>query len=150
MILGIDPGETTGIAFMNGDWKLTWTEERTVENAIGIFTVYAEQRDMIKTIVVEDYRLLQGKQMAQTGSRFETVQVIGAARLLARILSVPFVTQSPQILRLTEMHMHWPVHGPKSHIPDHESAQLHLLHFAETQGVPTTTLRELNPRILHL
>ena len=112
-------------------------------------TLMAQKAAFLVVMLTITLQLFQGKQMAQTGSRFEAVQVIGAARLYARCLGVPFITQSPQILRLTEMHMHWPRHAENSHIPDHLSAQLHLLHYAETQGISTTRLRKLNPDILH-
>jgi hypothetical protein len=173
MILGIDPGETVGLAYMGWEGldsyiqadvkaELRRSEELThtafVERLADWVNGDAYERENpygrcyresdVEAIVCEDFRLLQGKQIVQTGSKMIASQVIGMAQLYAHIIGVPFVTQSPQILRITEMHMHWPAHAPTSHMPDHLSAQLHLLHYAETQGISTATLRELNPAIL--
>jgi len=150
MILAIDPGETVGIAWISFEGQTYDIQELPVDE---FFEWLARQVDperpyFVGPIVIEDYRLLRGKQMQQTGSTFPAVQVIGAARLAARVSGVELVTQSPQILRLTEMHMHWPVHAPTSHVPDYLSAQLHALHYMETQGISTARLRELNPVIL--
>ena len=140
-VLAIDPGETVGIAVFTEKGKALKVEEIPSDEFFDRLADYTPGK--LTTVVVEDYRLRQGKQMQQTGSRFETVQCIGAARLFARIHGLDFHRQSPQILTVTAKHMR--IHVGTGHIQDRTSALLHgYRFFIESRGVTTATLRTLN------
>jgi hypothetical protein len=140
-VLAIDPGETVGVAVFTERGKAITLNEYPSDEFFDRLAEY--QPGKLTTVVVEDYRLRQGKQMQQTGSRFETVQCIGAARLFALIHGLDFHRQSPQILTVTAKHMH--IHLPSGHIQDRTSALLHgYRFFIESRGFETATLREIN------
>ena len=93
-----------------------------------------EQLTDVTVIVCEDYRLRQGKQMAQTGSRFVAVQVIGALKSYAHRTKAKFVLQSPQVLTVAALHSQ--VKRPSNHAKSHAvDAYNHGYYYFETQGL---------------
>lgn len=81
-MFSFDPGETTGWALFNYS-----TGDLIDKGQVKFDDIFNWLLDMQghlpETVIVpvEDFRLLGSKAVAQTGSRFETVQVIGAIRL---------------------------------------------------------------------
>lgn len=116
MILFADPGDTTGLALFNdetGEFIDKWQSnfEELLEDLVSM-------KHHLSTIVVEDYRLRQGKQMAQTGSRFQAVQVIGALKYHAKIKALPFELVNVQAKTLGAMYSG--VKQPSNHKLSHE------------------------------
>lgn len=131
MILSVDPGqERVGFACWRPHGKLICKFAMTFEEALNYL---ASLPTSYTDIVFEDYRLRQGKAVAQSGSRMETSQIIGAIKLLCILRDMKWHCQSPQILRLTGFHAG--VDLPKGHIEDAMSAYLHGYYWFETQGI---------------
>ena len=130
MVISVDPGETTGIAYWTDYGKYLDREMLTQEQLFDKL----EQLTDVTVVVCEDYRLRQGKQMAQTGSRFVAVQVIGALKAYARRIGAKFVLQPPNILTIAALHSQ--VKRPSNHAKSHDiDAYNHGFYYFETQGL---------------
>jgi len=131
LVISVDPGETTGIAFWENDGTFI---RRTTYDLETMLDFTASGKEYITTIVCEDYRLRQGKQMVQTGSRFVAVQIIGALKSMAKRVGARFVLQPAQILTIAELHsgLKRPANHTKSHDID---AYNHGYYYFETKGL---------------
>jgi len=130
MILSVDPGETTGIAYWSdtGDFveKETLTQEQLFDKL--------EILENVTAIVCEDYRLRQGKQMVQTGSRFVAVQIIGALKAYAQRVKARFVLQPANVLTVAALHSG--IKRPSNHAKSHDiDAYNHGYYYFETKGL---------------
>jgi hypothetical protein len=130
MIMSIDPGDTTGFARWYGDGTFIDKHKMPYEE----FLSYLAHANGISAIVYEDFRLRQGKAIAQSGSKFPTVQVIGAVKLYSLMHHVPHFAQSPQILKIAALQSDTQV-PLKGHIDDDVSAYLHGWNWFVTKGV---------------
>lgn len=81
--ISIDPGVTTGITFWDQKGRPTHYNEldilslnRLLDHIESIHFDSGEELNL-KKIIVEEYRLYQSRALAQSGSKLETVQVIG-------------------------------------------------------------------------
>jgi hypothetical protein len=130
MVISVDPGETTGIAYWSDQGEFV---EREALNQEALFDKL-EQLDNVTIVVCEDYRLRQGKQMVQTGSRFVAVQIIGALKAYARRVGAKFVLQPAQVLTVAALHSG--VKRPSNHAKSHDiDAYNHGYYFFETKGL---------------
>ena len=130
MILSVDPGDTTGIAYWKNDGTFISREALPFEELLEKLQGFSN----IKVIVCEDYRLRGGRQVAQTGSRFVAVQVIGALKLLAKENKARFVLQQPSVLTVAALHSG--VKRPSNHSKSHDiDAYNHGYYYFETQGL---------------
>jgi hypothetical protein len=130
MVISVDPGETTGIAYWSDQGEFV---EREALNQEALFDKL-EQLDNVTIVVCEDYRLRQGKQMVQTGSRFVAVQIIGALKAYARRVGAKFVLQPAQVLTVAALHSG--VRRPSNHAKSHDiDAYNHGYYFFETKGL---------------
>lgn len=130
MILSVDPGDTTGIAYWEDDGTFIEREALPFEELLEKLQGFSN----IKVIVCEDYRLRGGRQVAQTGSRFVAVQVIGALKLLAKENKARFVLQQPTVLTVAALHSG--VARPSNHSKSHDiDAYNHGYYYFETQGL---------------
>ena len=131
MVISVDPGETSGIAFWEDDGTLI---SRTTYDLDDILKFTATTNQPIKTIVCEDYRLRQGKQMVQTGSRFIAVQIIGALKSMAQRIGAKFVLQPANVLTVAALHSG--VKRPSNHAKSHDiDAYNHGYYYFETKGL---------------
>jgi hypothetical protein len=131
MVISVDPGETSGIAFWKEDGTFI---ERTTYDLDMIIAFAATTNQPITTIVCEDYRLRQGKQMVQTGSRFVAVQIIGALKALAKRVGAKFVLQPANVLTVAALHSG--VKRPSNHAKSHDiDAYNHGYYYFETKGL---------------
>jgi hypothetical protein len=133
MILSVDPGDTTGIAYWEDDGTFISREALPFEELLDKLNSFTGN---ITVIVCEDYRLRGGRQVAQTGSRFVAVQVIGALKLLAKESKARFVLQQPTVLTVASLHSG--VKRPSNHSKSHDiDAYNHGYYYLETQGLLT-------------
>jgi hypothetical protein len=95
---GFDPGYSTGWALLD------WQDGEELSGGTVPFpdmTAFLLNRERMlpqtKVIVVEDFALLGGKEKAQIGSKFETVQVIGMLRLWCHRAGLSITLQPPNI-----------------------------------------------------
>jgi hypothetical protein len=131
VILSVDPGDTTGIAYWEDDGSFISREALPFEELLEKLNSFTGN---ITAIVCEDYRLRGGRQVAQTGSRFVAVQVIGALKLLAKENKARFVLQQPTVLTVAALHLG--VKRPSNHSKSHDiDAYNHGYYYLETQGL---------------
>lgn len=132
MILSIDPGGTTGVALWTCTGRLLENYKCGYEDAM---RVIARADPELTDVVYEDFRLLQGKAVRQSGSRFEAVQVIGCIKTMAILRpNISIHRQNPQILRVAALHSNTDV-PLNSHIDDAVSAYLHGYYYFESVGI---------------
>ena len=130
MIVSVDPGETTGIAYWTDQGEFVEKEMLTEEQLFDKL----EALENVTVIVCEDYRLRQGKQMVQTGSRFVAVQIIGALKSYARRVGAKFVLQPANVLTVAALHSG--VKRPSNHSRSHDiDAYNHGYYYFETKGL---------------
>lgn len=132
MVISVDPGETTGIAYWKNDGEFIEKEMLDFYELIDRL----EALEGVTTVVCEDYRLRQGKQMVQTGSRFVAVQTIGYLKSYAHRVGAEFVLQQPNVLTIAAMHSG--VKQPSDHKLSHDvDAYNHGFYYFETKGLLT-------------
>ena len=130
MVVSVDPGETTGIAYWTDKGELINRETLTQDELMDKL----ETLSNVTVIVCEDYRLRQGKQMVQTGSRFVAVQIIGALKAYARRVGAKFVLQPANVLTIAALHSG--VKRPANHARYHDiDAYNHGYYYFETKGL---------------
>jgi hypothetical protein len=130
MVISVDPGETSGIAYWTDTGEFVEKEALTQEQLFDKI----EQLENVTAIVVEDYRLRQGKQMVQTGSRFVAVQIIGALKAYARRVGAKFFLQPANVLTVAALHSG--VKRPSNHAISHDiDAYNHGYYYFETKGL---------------
>lgn len=86
IVLGVDPGKTTGVCALsvdaNGAIEVLMAEQipwdRRKEDLWALFTAtFREELPAPRYVVVESFRLRPGRAMEQVGSTFPSVEVIG-------------------------------------------------------------------------
>ena len=115
MILSVDPGDTTGVAIFDDKGFLVQRGQYDFNSLIDMLATYWRGMD---TILVEDYRLRKGKQAAQTGSRFQAVQIIGALKYHAHIRGAELILVDVQAKTLGSMYSG--IKPPSNHKMSHE------------------------------
>jgi hypothetical protein len=130
MVISVDPGETTGIAYWENDGTFISREALPQDDLLDKL----ETLSGVTVIVAEDYRLRQGKQMVQTGSRFVAVQIIGALKAYARRVGAKFYLQPANVLTVAALHSG--VKRPSNHAISHDiDAYNHGYYYFETKGL---------------
>lgn len=130
MVISVDPGETSGISYWSDKGEFVEKEMLTQEQLFDKI----EKLENVTTIVCEDYRLRQGKQMVQTGSRFVAVQIIGALKAYAQRVGANFVLQPANVLTVASLHSG--IKRPSNHSRSHDvDAYNHGYYYFETKGL---------------
>ena len=130
MVISVDPGETNGIAYWSDSGELLRREMLDFDSLLEKL----EELQNVSVIVCEDYRLRQGRQAAQTGSRFVAVQAIGALKAYAKRVKAKFVLQDPQVLVIAALHSG--EKRPSNHSKSHDvDAYNHGYYYFETKGL---------------
>ena len=130
MVISVDPGETSGISYWSDKGEFVEKEMLTQEELFDKI----EKLENVTTIVCEDYRLRQGKQMVQTGSRFVAVQIIGALKAYAQRVGANFVLQPANVLTVASLHSG--IKRPSNHSRSHDvDAYNHGYYYFETKGL---------------
>jgi hypothetical protein len=130
MVISVDPGETSGISYWSDKGEFVEKEMLTQEELFDKI----EKLENVTVIVCEDYRLRQGKQMVQTGSRFVAVQIIGALKAYAQRVGANFVLQPANVLTVASLHSG--IKRPSNHSRSHDvDAYNHGYYYFETKGL---------------
>jgi len=140
MILAVDPGDTTGYAVLHMDGRCRLWGHKSAEDFIT--WLGTAPLDTVEHIVIEDFVLFARKAKKQTGSRFKTVQVIGALKMRAGQLGIPFHMQGSDIKPIAER---WSkVFPPADHSKSHKyDAFNHGFYWLVKHGyAPTAWERE--------
>jgi hypothetical protein len=121
-IMGIDPGETTGMCIYSIEdcmIRLGLEARTLVEIAQKI------EKVMPDVVVVEDYVLGRNPKNAKP-----PIKVIGAVELVCSQLGIPMVIQSPGILKMMKKH----VRGLHSS-PHVRSAAAHIIYYLKKRRI---------------
>lgn len=91
-VLGIDPGETNGLAyFVDGEME-EYTNAKGLDELIKLCEHFANN-DMVDVVVVEEYRIRPQNMKAHNWSKVPTIEMIGAIKTLfygkAKIVTSP-------------------------------------------------------------
>jgi hypothetical protein len=130
VVISVDPGETTGIAYWSDAGEFVEREALTQDELLDKLEIL----ENVTAVVCEDYRLRQGKQMVQTGSRFVAVQIIGALKAYARRVGAKFFLQPANVLTVASLHSG--VKRPSNHAKSHDiDAYNHGYYYFETKGL---------------
>lgn len=90
--LSIDPGVTTGITFWNAEGKPLHYNEVDITN-LHLVLDTCEEYGQLTRIIIEEFRLYQHLAVQQSGSRLETVQVIGMVKRSNYKMNLPDVVE---------------------------------------------------------
>ena len=139
-VLGVDPGVTTGISVVDittGN-ELRWWHVHFDDIIMWLMTNTCDDLG-IDEIFMEDFTLLQHKALQQSGSRLETVQVIGMVKMWAALTNTPVHMQLPNIKSMAEK---WTGVAPKGkHDKSHHiDAFNHACYGLRKQGRYRTVL----------
>lgn len=145
-LVGIDPGETTGIAIRDPKTSLTsiagtptvavtieQLDSHDIETAAEALCQRLEQLQSHGAhvrIVMEDYRVYQWKASDHVWSPLHTAQFIGAIRRVAYTLGIPVHLQMAIVAKqfVTDLKLKdWDLYSPGLH--HGRDAERHLLHY---------------------
>jgi hypothetical protein len=144
IMAGFDPGNTTGIALVDG--------EEILEMLMLPFDDCLEwilQYDWsnVSTIVCEDFRLFRNKAQKQVGSDFQSVQIIGALKIISKKYEIPLIMQMSSILSIAERQVGLKM--PTNHDQSHDvSALLHVRYYQIRQGIYKSMGQRKTDRLL--
>ena len=93
-VLVFDPGHTTGWAFLS-DGKIEAGSFKMWDDVLETIRTHSLVRSGIEDVVIESFILRRGKALALSGSRLETVQVIGYIKAVCDFYGVSYVEQTP-------------------------------------------------------
>ena len=101
-VLVFDPGGTTGWAFLS-DGKIEAGSFKMWDDVWDI--IWGRAHLDISTVVIESFILRRGKALALSGSRLETVQVIGYIKAVCDNYDIQYVEQQPSCksLKITKI-----------------------------------------------
>ncbi len=95
IVLGIDPGNTTGVAIIRyKDGEFNLQRSCVIVAHIDIWR-FLNEID-IDRIVMESFHLYENRARAQVNSSFYTVEVIGIVKLHAQLRDIPLKLQTAQ------------------------------------------------------
>jgi hypothetical protein len=130
--ISIDPGITTGITYWDDKGRPTHYNEIDIDTLNRLLDIlqeeyYAELREYpLKQIIVEEFVLYQKLALQQSGSRLETVQVIGMIKRFNHCINLPPVVEVRADTK--EIAAKWsgmPIpKGKNSHIPNWKASYL--------------------------
>ena len=91
--MSIDPGGLCGYAIWDGKERIVFGEKKPFDLLDELKSCLAD--GMLDFVIFEGYALSGAKAKAMTGSKFETVQVIGVVKWLCRKYEIGWVEQTP-------------------------------------------------------
>lgn len=145
ILLAVDPGDITGVAWWNIDTSeasLLGMKQIPLEElpALWEFLDVAVGVSHIDTVVVEDFVLFGQRAQSQTGSRMKASQGIGMVKALAHMSGSTVVVQKASIKSVA---LKWSqIKMPKQHSKTHEwDAFLHGYYWLVQQGLAKTALQ---------
>lgn len=100
VLLGIDPGLRTGFSFVDeidGDVRVLSEGSVHFNDIVDWIAEELPSDAMPERIVCESFQLFGSKAKQQIGSEFETVQVIGMMKFIAKLHGVSIEMQPPSI-----------------------------------------------------
>lgn len=142
MILAIDPGDMTGVAWWKDNGDFLGQTQITLEELPEFWErLQEEEEEYVKTVIVEDFILFAQRARQQTGSRMKASQGIGMAKALAGVYGAEVVMQKADIKQVA---LKWTqIKLPSDHSKTHEwDAFLHGEYYLISNGVHKTYLEK--------
>lgn len=138
-LLSLDPGKATGYAvFLNGLPSKHMGIIRGLDEFDDFLSNYVQTYGLPDLVVFENFKLFSWKAKQQSGSPMEASQVIGKIKFWAKLLGIPVVEQSPQILSVAVKWSKLPL--PKNHDNSHHiSAYNHGWFYLVSNGMQLPT-----------
>ncbi len=95
IVLGVDPGNTTGIAIISrGENSFAFEHSDVIVDHVNMWhLLYEFQFDRV---VMESFHLYENRAKAQVNSSFYTIEVIGIVKLWCQINDIPLKLQTAQ------------------------------------------------------
>lgn len=116
MYLAIDPGEfsNNGYALFNKKGVCLDKDQITRDALMALLDEYVDE---LTAVIIEDFTLFKNKALQQSGSKLETVRVIGAVEDFCRRHEIECVKQASSILAIAQL---WSGEKmPKNHSKSH-------------------------------
>lgn len=139
MYLAIDPGEASnnGYALFDETGFMTEFDQITRDALMDMLEEYSD--DLI-AVIIEDYTLFKNKALQQSGSKLETVRIIGEVEGFCRRHKITIVKQDPSILKIAQL---WSGKKmPKNHSKSHwVSAYNHGYYYLVKQKIKKLKVR---------
>lgn len=98
LVLGVDPGDTTGIAVLTLDGQLQWFFQYSEDALLDYLSNLAPA--MYKHVAIENY--ITYKHVNQSGSKQIAARVIGMVTTWARLNKIPYSLQMAAVLTIAE------------------------------------------------
>lgn len=138
MIVAIDPGVANGYAEFEDDGTFVNMGQLVIDDMLEFFMNYDKP---VSTVVIEDYILFRKRAKQQAGSNLPASQVIGAAKMFAKMKGAKFVKQEAGILPIAQK---WSqIKMPKDHNESHQiSAYNHGYYYLVRNGIRQPQLAE--------
>lgn len=136
-LAAFDPGNGTGYVLLSQTGGVLDTG--ITRNREELYTLLGLVPN-VKKVVMEDYTLFQHKAIQQSGSKLETVRVIGVIESWAHQRGAELILQHSNILPIAKL---WTGIKPKgAHKNNHHiSALLHGLYYLQKEGYVKPTRR---------
>lgn len=132
--ISFDPGKNTGVVCWNENGEPIRIEEMRQEALDEFLDTVGEET---KVFIIEEYRVYS--HVRHTGSKIETIQVIGQLKAAARRNNIHVVEQRANIKGIAAK---WSgVKVPHGHMPDQMAALLHGYYYLHQIGI-------IKPRVL--
>lgn len=132
-ILGLDPGDTTGLVVVDYSGKiLEW--ENIPDDEINKQLIKFAERYNFNKAVAEDYRVYGHKAQAHQGSRVPAIKVLGALSIWAQMNKVHVTLQPANILPIARK---WSKANPKGSHKDlhYMDAYNHVFYWMVRNGL---------------
>ena len=102
ILLAIDPGRMNGIAIFHGK-IVHWIGQVHIDDLPDfLFSQAEEYRGDEVQVVYENFKLMRGKALQQSGSTMEASQAIGQVKMIAAKNKWPVADQAPAIKPIAE------------------------------------------------
>ncbi len=140
MILAVDPGDMTGLAYWTEEWVLINFDQCTLDEIPERWYELETEHGRVTLVIVEDYILFAKRAMSQTGSRMKASQGIGMVKALASIRGAEVIIQKASIKSTA---MKWSqIKMPANHAESHKfDAYLHGYYYGVANGYIKTSLQ---------
>lgn len=139
--IGIDPGDTTGVAIVDKEGKIHDTDQVAKED-IEAYLMAIPLVYNVKLVVVEEYIVYGHKAQGHRGSKLTASQVIGIVKMWAFYNKIPVVMQMASILPIAEKWSGKSMKGTAHSSTHWLSAYLHIFYYLHKRGLAKSRLQK--------
>jgi hypothetical protein len=134
--LSIDPGVTSGITMWNLQGEPIHYNELDINGLHQLLDCFEFHITPIERIIIEEFRLYQKMALQQSGSRLETVQVIGIVKRFNHVMQLkPIVEIRADAKEIAAKWSQTPVPKRGTHMDNWKAAYLIGYYWLHQQGI---------------